>query len=229
MSSLSNRARVYKMTLDYINDVANTHCQTIPNMQILHTIAEGFISSTGIDLAEQYLDINKASGEWLDDVAKTVGVDRSIFQGTPQFADDTFFRTYIKFVIIRNFSRASLLSLSRMLFVLFGNKVYITRQETPFTIGIFADEENYDILKVLIQKKLLPLALCHSANLLGQSAPEGFEWWGIFTLPYSVVIEGKMTEAEYLDILAHEKQAQWQPKDGGEQYLYITEELIFRT
>lgn len=228
MSSLTNKARVHQLALDYVNEVATSQAQTVSNLGLLQTIAEAFISSVGIDLAEQYLDIDKATGKWLDDIAKTVGVGRSDLQGIPQQNDDAFFRTYIRFAIIRNFSKASLLSLSRLLFILFGNGVYITRQATPFSIGIFANNENYNTVKALLKRDLIPLALCHNASLLAKEPPEGYEWWGLFSIPYSVVIEGKMSEEQYNELLASQENTHWQPKDNDIKYLYIPEEFIYR-
>lgn len=228
MSNLTNKARVHTLALEYVNDIAISHAQTEANLGMLQTIAEAFISSVGIDLAEQYLDIDKATGKWLDDVARTVGVSREDLQGIPQQSDDVFFRTYIRFAIIRNFSMASLLSLSQMLFLLFGNSVYITRQATPFSIGLFVDSENYDTVKILLERGLIPLALCHSTSLLAKSPPDGYEWWGIFTIPYSVVLEGKMSEERYNELLASQENTHWQPKDNDTKYLCIPEEFIYR-
>jgi hypothetical protein len=228
MSNLSNKARVHKLALEYVNNIAISHAQTVANLGILQTIAEAFISSVGIDFAEQYLDIDKATGKWLDDIAKTVGVSRNDLQGIPQQNDDAFFRIYIRFTIIRNFSRASLLSLSQMLFVLFGDSVYITRQSTPFSIGIFANSENYDTVKILLDRGLIPLAICHSAKLLVKAPPDGYKWWGFFSIPYSVVIEGKMSNEKYNELLASQENTHWQPQNNNIKYLYIPEEFIYR-
>lgn len=227
MSSLSNKASMRSLALEYVNSIATTQAQTEANLEILQTIAEAFISSVGIELATQYLDLEKASGKWLDDIAKTVGVSRSELQGTEQAEDDDFFKIYIKFAIIRNFSKASFSSISRMLFVLFGNDVYIARQPTAFTIGIFADETVYETIKILINRDLIPLALCHDIVLLGQTPPAGFEWWGFFALPYSLVIDGKMTEERYNELLATQESTHW-AQNNDVKYLYIPEELIYR-
>ena len=228
MNTLSNRARVHTLALAYVNDIAISQAQTVPNLTVLQVIAEAFISSVGIDLAEQYLDIDNATGVRLNDIAKIVGVNRSDLQGTTQYNNDDFFRTYIRFAIVRNFSRASLSSLSSMLFVLFGNEVYLARQQTPFSIGIFASDTHYETIKILLEKNLISLALCHNATILVKEPPLGYKWWGIFTIPYSLVIDGKMTELEYNEYLAEQKQTHWQPKDGGTKYIYITEEFIYR-
>jgi hypothetical protein len=199
---ITNRARVEDLAYQEIEDCLLGRFQTTHNLEFMQTLIRGFISATGIDLARQILDIDTATGSWLDEIAKFIGASRQDLAGLSQQNDDVFFRTYLKFILVRNFSKASIVNLASTLFILFKNTVYLSRQRTqPFLLVAYASSENFDILKVLIEKKLWKLPLSHSVKLIGAAPPEGYHWFSYLNIPFQDVIEGKIDLTTYLNLL----------------------------
>lgn len=110
-------------------------------------------------------DLDTATGEALDTVAKYVGVNRFFYNDNGQIVKltDDEFRILIKFKAISNTSNGSHYDIDNSLYNFFGTKVRATSDgNMVMTIFIPADAER--VITAAIQQKALPTPLGVEAN-----------------------------------------------------------------
>lgn len=72
----SNTFQVEQLSSRFADEVLHAYQQTPQNILMVRTFAEALLSATGIGLAEQIMNLNIATGKWLDAIGEFVGANR---------------------------------------------------------------------------------------------------------------------------------------------------------
>lgn len=117
------------------------------------------------------------------------------------YASDFYYRIYIKLKIIQNYSIASVWFISEFFHIFFGNNVYVSFQGAvaPATIALFATDSFFDFIKNLAIRDLLPRPIAFNWVVVKQP-PEGYYYFGFFSLPYQDVLDGKISLTKYNEL-----------------------------